>query len=162
MQIEERRQINAWAEGVTAFRDQVRANNDAHRYAALSLPLITDHEGIDLDHQGIDELRRRWDGICASIRARIYDRRLEAVDMRAAQLRRRRSSAVDAAEQQNLDDALQSLVLQRADIVQRRRTDTDPALRCTPAVDADICSDSNNDAWCNPQLKRPEEFTEEE
>lgn len=161
-QIEERRQINAWAEGLTDYRDQLRAANDAHRVVTLSKPLITGREGIDLDHQGVDELRRRWDAMCQNIRASIYDRRLDAIDVRTSQLRNRRARAGDPAEQQSIDDALQSLRLQRADIVERRRTDSDPALQCTPAAQSDVCSDSNNDAWCNPQLRRPEEFADDE
>jgi hypothetical protein len=161
-QIEERRQINAWADGLTEFRDELRANNDARRVIALSQPLITDHQGIDLDHQGIDELRQRWDAMCQSIRASIYDRRFDAVDARMALLRQQRLRAGTASDLQSIDSVLQALKQQRDELVERERTDSDPQLRCTPTAQADVCSDSNNDAWCNPQLRHPEEFADDE
>ena len=160
MQLEERRQINAWADGLGQFRDQLRANNDARRIVPLTHPLITDNQGIDLDHQGVDALRQQWDAMCANIRARIYDRRLSTIDNRVEQLRRERAYA-DLADQQHIDDELQSLRQQRADEVERRRTDSDPSLRCIPAAQADLCSDSNDDAWCNPQLRHPDEFVDD-
>jgi hypothetical protein len=161
-QIEERRQINAWADGLTEFRDELRANNDARRLAPLSHPLITDHEGIDLDHQGVDELRQRWDAMCQGIRASIYDRRFDAIDARVEQLRQQRLRTRNPSDLPEIDGRLQGLQQQRDELVQRQRTDSDPQLRCTPAAQAKACSDSNNDAWCNPQLRHPEEFADDE
>ena len=161
-QIDERQQINAWSAGLVEFRDHIRAGNDAGRPVLLSHPLITDRQGINLDHQGVDALRQQWDALCNSIRARIFDRRLEAIDIRVEQLQEQRGRTVDAAARQTIDDSLQSLKLQRADLVERRRTDSDPSLRCTPAAQADMCSDSNADTWCNPQSRHPEEFVDDE
>jgi hypothetical protein len=113
------------------------------------------------DRDGIDDVRRQWDAMCSNIRARIYDRRVGQIDARAAELRRQRSREGDAVERARMDSDLRSLAQQRTDQLDRRRTDSDPALRCVPASEAPVCSDSNNDAWCNPDLRRPGEFVDE-
>lgn len=161
-QIEERQQINVWADGLTDFRDQVRANNEAWRFSTLTHPLLTDRQGIDLDHQGIDALREQWDAMCANIRARLYDQRLSLIEERAAELRAQRARERDPNERQRLDGLIESIRQERNVEIERRRTDSDPSLRCTPAALASVCSNSNDEAWCNPQLKRPDEFVEEE
>lgn len=162
-QLEERREINSWAEGLVDFRDQLRAATDARRVVPPTHPLITDRQGIDLDHQGIDEVRRQWDAMCANIRARIYDRRFAVIDTRIAQLNRDRNRAIDGGtEQQQLDSQLEAARAQRADLAEQRRTDSNPTLRCMPAAQADVCSDNDQDPWCNPQLRREEEFADQE
>jgi hypothetical protein len=152
-QIEERRLINERADGLVGFLDQLRAE-DPGRRSTLSHPLFSDRDGID-------DVRRQWDAMCSNIRARIYDRRVGQIDARAAELRRQRSREGDAVERARMDSDLRSLAQQRTDQLDRRRTDSDPALRCVPASEAPVCSDSNNDAWCNPDLRRPGEFVDE-
>lgn len=153
-QIEERRQVNDRAEGLIEFLGRVRANNFARRRAVLTHPLLTDREGLD-------ELRQQWDAMCRNNRARIYDRRIGQIEARAAELRQRRWQTRDAAERGRIGDDLQSQQRQRNDEIERQRTDSDASLRCTPAAQAAVCSDSNDDAWCNPQLKQPREFIAE-
>lgn len=152
-QIEERGQINERAEGLVGFLDRLRAEGPSGR-SALTHPLFSDRDGID-------DVRREWDAMCANIRARIYDRRVGQIDARASELRRQRAREGDVVERTRLDSDLRALQQQRADQLDRRRTDSDPALRCVPAAEAPVCSDSNNDAWCNPDLRRPREFVDE-
>ena len=153
-QIEERRQINESAEGLIEFLDRIRANNLARRRVILTHPLLTDREGID-------ELRQQWDTMCRNTRARIYDRRIGQLEGRAADLRQRRRRSTDPVERERFDMDLLSLQQQRNDEIERRRTDGDPALRCTPAAQANVCIDSDADAWCNPQLAQPGDFVDE-
>lgn len=149
--IEERQEINARAEGLLEYLERVRADNVARRRNTDVLPLITDRNGID-------DLRGEWDDMCRSIRARIYDRRIGQIDARVSELRARRRQIADPVERARLDGDIDALAQQRRDELDRRRTDSDPALRCVPAAQAPVCSDSNHDAWCNPQLNRPNEF----
>jgi hypothetical protein len=153
-QIEERRQINESAEGLIEFLDRVRADNLAGRRSTATHPLISDRGGID-------DLRSQWDAMCSNIRARIYDRRLGQLDARIADLRRQRSREANPAERVRINGELQTLQQLRSDQVERRRTDSDPALQCIPAAQAPVCSHSSNDEWCNPELKRPRDFVDE-
>lgn len=57
---------------------------------------------------------------------------------------------------------LEAARAQRADLTEQRRTDSNPTLRCMPAAQADVCSDNDQDPWCNPQLRREEEFADQE
>lgn len=153
-QIEEREELNEHAEGLLEFLDQLRSSRFSGARSSVAHPLITDRAGVD-------EARRQWDAMCNNIRARIYDRRLGQIAARAAELRRRRAVVSDPAERAQLDDDLRSLQQQRGDQIERRRTDSDPALRCVPAAEAPACSDSNADPWCNPELMRPREFVDQ-
>lgn len=156
-QTQERDQLNDLADGLLDIRDTLRLNNERGRFVSVTHPLIVNRQGAD---QGIDELRRRWDAMCQDIRARIYERRFSEIDVSVGQLRYERTLASDPAELKRIDDALQALRLQRNDIAVRRRTDSDPALRCTPAIQANVCLDSDTNPWCNPRLGRPEEFVD--
>ncbi|MGE3141787.1 MAG: hypothetical protein AB7L65_00560 [Hyphomonadaceae bacterium] len=159
-QIEERRQVNAWANGLIEFRDLVRADNAARRRSTLTHPLLTDRQGIDADHQGIDGLRAQWDAMCRNIRDRIYDRRIGQLDARIVALRQQRLLAATPAERAPVDRALQSLEGQRDSELERRRTGGDPNLRCTPAAQSATCAPSDDNEWCNPRVRHPEEFTD--
>lgn len=150
-QIEERRQINAQAAGLIEFLDRIRADTVERRRTAAVHPLMTDRGGID-------DLRKEWDAMCRSIREGVYDRRIAQVEGRMLELRQRRGLERNPAELVRIDADLASLEVQRAAEVERRRTDSDPTLRCIPAAQANVCSNSNADAWCNPQLTRPNEF----
>jgi hypothetical protein len=69
--------------------------------------------------------------------------------------------AADPAERVRINGELRTLQQLRNDQVERRRTDSDPALQCVPAAQAPVCSNSSNDEWCNPELKRPRDFLDE-
>lgn len=153
-QIEERAEINARADGLAAFRDHLWASNSTGSRPSIAHPLMSDRNGID-------DVRRQWDAMCNAIRARLYDRRLAEIDARSAELRRRRAAAPDPAARAQFDSDLRALQLLRSDQLERRRTDTDPALRCVPAAESPVCSDSDDAPWCNPDILRPGEFLEE-
>jgi hypothetical protein len=153
-QIEEREEINARADGLIEFLDRLRAAGARGSGSGVAHPLITGSDGVD-------DVRRRWDAMCNTIRARIYDRRLGQVEARTLELRRRLAQASDPAERAQFYEGLRSLQEQRRDLLERRRTDSDPALRCVPAAEAPACSDSSNDPWCNPELARPSEFVDQ-
>lgn len=152
-QIDERRQINARGEGLVEYLDGVRATRYNGARAGVAHPLMSDRDGIDA-------LRAQWDEMCTNIRARIYDRRLGQIDSRTAELRRRRSRTTDPAVRAQIDSDLGTLQAQRADQLLRRRYDTDPTLQCVRAADAPVCSESDANVWCNPELARPEDFVE--
>jgi hypothetical protein len=150
-QIEERRQINTQAVGLIEFLDRIRADTVDRRRTNASHPLISDRGGID-------DLRREWDAMCLSIREGVYDRRIAQLEGRILELGQRRGLERDPATLAGINADLFSLLQQRDAEVERRRTDSDPTLRCVPAAQAQVCSNSNADAWCNPQLSRPNEF----
>lgn len=151
--IDERRQINDQALGLLDYLDRLREDNFDRRRTSETHPLISGAEGID-------DLRRRWDIACRSIRARIYDRRIGDIDTRLVDVRRRLRQTSDPVARAALMETLAGLQQQRRDEVERRRTDSDPALRCTPAAEAPVCSTSSEDPWCNPDLTRPGEFVD--
>jgi hypothetical protein len=150
-QVEERRQINAQADGIIEFLDRIRADTVERQRTAAVHPLMTDRGGID-------DLRKEWDAMCLSIREGIYDRRIAQFEGRILELRQRRGLERDLATLASINSDLYSLQQQRDAEIERRRTDSDPTLRCIPAAQAPVCSNSNADAWCNPQLSRPNEF----
>ena len=152
-QIEERKQINARGEGLVDFLDRLRAARYNRARSRVTHSLISDPDGIDA-------VRAQWDEMCGNIRERIYDRRLGQIDSRAAELRRRGARVADPAERAQLDSDLLRLQAQRADQLQRRRTDTDPALQCVRASEAPVCSESDANVWCNPELNRPRDFVD--
>ncbi|KAF0187355.1 MAG: hypothetical protein IV086_05460 [Hyphomonadaceae bacterium] len=152
-QIEERAQINARAEGLVAFLDRVRSDNLDQRRTRSTHPLLNDPGGID-------QLRREWDDMCLSIREGIYERRIGQIEARLAELRRRRALTPDPAEAARLDGEVQGLLRQRSDEASRKKTDSDPALRCTPSAQATVCSEKNGEAWCNPDKVRPGDFVD--
>jgi hypothetical protein len=152
--LEERRRINASADGLIEFRDDVRADNVESRITTVTHSLFTDRDGIDA-------LRREWDALCAGISARIFERRIGEIDSQAVALRQRRLIETDPAGLARIDAELARLRQQRSDQIERRRTGADPSLRCTPAAEAPVCSGADEEPWCNPQLGRPEDFTDE-
>jgi hypothetical protein len=161
-QIEEREQVTAWSEGLASFRDTIQANNNANRVTDLAHPLISDRPGIRREDEGVDTLRRQWDQMCQTIRARLYERRIGAIDSNAAAWRMQRQRATDAAERTRIDAELEALRVQRAAEVERRRTNADPALSCTPAAVAPACARDDSSPWCNPQLADPDQFPAKE
>ncbi len=150
-QVEERRQINAQAAGIIEFLDRIRADTVDRKRTDAAHPLMTDRGGID-------DLRKGWDAMCLSIREGIYDRRIAQFEGRILELRQRRGLERDLATLATINSDLFSLQQQRDAEIERRRTDSDPTLRCVPSAQAQVCSNSNADAWCNPQLSRPNEF----
>ena len=154
-QIEERREINDRAAGLEGFLDQMRAASYGRSRVSAAHTLINDRGGVD-------DVRRQWDVMCNNVRARLYDRRLAQIDARVSELRRQRFAAADPGARARIDEDLRALQLQRGDQIERRRTDSDPALRCVPAAEAPVCSESNDDPWCNPDHKRPGEFADED
>jgi hypothetical protein len=152
-QIEERTQINALADGIGPYLDRVRADSLDRRRTRATHPLLNDPGGID-------QLRREWDDMCLSIREGVYERRIGQLDARLAEARRRRALQPTATEAERLDAEMQALLRQRADEITRRRTDGDPALRCTPSAQAIACSEKNGEAWCNPDKVQAREFVD--
>jgi hypothetical protein len=150
-QVEERREINGVAEGLNEFRDAIHADNLNGRITAETHRLIT-------DAQGIDTLRRRWDALCEAVSARIFERRVGELDARAAALRQERTRAADPAELARIEGELLRLRAERNERYQQMRSGADPTLSCTPAAQARVCSGQQSEAWCNPQLERPDEF----
>ena len=149
--VEERRQINKEASGLMAYLERVQSDNFNRRRTTETHRLIT-------GAQGIDELRRQWDAACRNVRARIYDRRIGTFDTRIADLRRRARQTSDPAARASLTDNIAALQQQRRDEIERRRTDADPSLRCTPAAEAPVCAAASTDPWCNPERALPGEF----
>jgi hypothetical protein len=150
-QIQERRQINAQGAGLIEFLDNIRADTMDRRRTDANHPLMTDRGGID-------ELRKEWDAMCLSVREGIYDRRIAQLEGRIVDLRQRKSLERSPTELYRIDVDIMNLEQQRVTELERRRTDSDPTLRCVPAAMAPVCSNSNAEAWCNPQLNRPNEF----
>jgi hypothetical protein len=151
--VQERRQINARGTGLLQYVERIQADNFNRRRTNETHPLI-DGAG------GVDALRREWDAACRNVRARIYDRRIGDIEARLSQLRRQVRQTDDAVQRASLNASIADLAQQGRDEAERRRTDSDPSLRCTPAADAPICSRSSEDPWCNPELGRPSEFAE--
>ncbi len=152
--IEERQEVNTRAEGLLEYLERVRADNLGRRRSGETHPLITDRDGVE-------DLRSQWDAMCRSIRARIYDRRIGQIDARLSELRAYRRQVADPVERARVDGDLAGLTEQRRAELDRRRTDSDPALRCVPAAQAPVCSDASAEPWCNPQHGRPDEFRAE-
>jgi hypothetical protein len=142
-QVEERRRVNASVEGLIAYIDRIRLDNQDRRRTIATHPLMDDRGGLD-------ELRREWDTMCRSVREGIYDRRLGQIDARIAELRRRQGPETQMLE----------LLRQRRTVSEQRRTDSDPSLQCIPAAAADVCADGRKEPWCNPALTRPDDFIE--
>ena len=153
-QIEEREQVNQSAEGLLDYLDSIRADVAGGRRPSAVHPLMSDRGGID-------DLRRQWDETCLNIRARIYDRRIGRIEFQMSDLRAQVSRERDAAERNRLRGELRTLEQERDNQQLRRRYDTDPTLRCVSAQRAPVCSESSDEVWCNPQLKRPREFVSE-
>lgn len=149
--IEERRQINQQAAGLVEYLDAVRADTINRRRTRASHPLIADRDGLDA-------LRRDWDLMCNSRREAIYDRRIGQLDIRIAELRRQRSVETDPVQITRLEADLSSLSRQQFEESERRRTNSDPSLRCVPAALAPVCTTSSTEPWCNPGRTRPGEF----
>lgn len=151
--VDERRQINARAAGLLQYLDRIQADNYDRRRSSETHALI---DGAN----GVDALRREWDAACRTVRARIYDRRLGDFDARLSELRRQLRQSQDPVQRAALTTSITELTQQRRDEAERRRTDSDPSLRCTPAADAPVCSRTSEDPWCNPELRAPGEFAE--
>lgn len=150
-QVEERKRINAMAEGLVPFLDRLRADNFDERRTRATHPLMSNPGGVD-------QLRRDWDEMCESIRAGIYERRIGQIEARMSVMRTQRLRQTDTIEAARLDGEYQTLARQRTDLLTARRTDSDPALRCTPAVLAPVCTAKSTEAWCNPAKTQPREF----
>ena len=148
----ERRQINERTNGLLLYLERLQADNFERRRTNETHALI-DGEG------GIDALRREWDAACRAVRARVYDRRIGDLDARLFDLRQQVRQTQDAAERAALEVNIAELAQRRRDEVERRRTDSDASLRCTPAARAQVCSLTSEEPWCNPEIARPEEFT---
>lgn len=151
--VEERRQINARTEGLLQYLDRIQADNFNRRTTSETHPLI-DGAG------GVDALRREWDAACRTVRARIYDRRIGDVDGRLSDLRRQLRQSQDRVQRAALTTSISELTEQRRNLAERRRTDSDPTLRCTPAADAPVCSRTSDAPWCDPEVRAPGEFAE--
>ncbi len=151
--VEERREINALASGLVQYVERIQADNFDRRRSNERHALI---DGA----AGIDALRSEWDETCRRVRARIYDRRIGDLDTRLSEARRQLRQAQDRAQRETLSASVAVLVQQRRDEAERRRTDSDPGLRCTPAASAPACSLTSQDPWCNPDIARPNEFAQ--
>lgn len=149
--VSERREINTLTEGLVRYVERVQDDNFNRRRTTETHALI-DGAG------GVDALRREWDATCRSVRARIYDRRIGDLDGRLFEARRQLRQIQDPAQRATLEANIEQLAQQRRDQAEHRRTDSDPALRCTPAAMAPTCSLTSADPWCNPEIVRPEEF----
>lgn len=152
-QIEERTQINALAEGMASYLDRVRSDSLDRRRTRATHPLLSDPGGID-------QLRREWDDMCLNVREGIYERRIGQLDAQLAELRRQRQLQAATPEAGRIDAKVQDLLRRRSDELVRRKTDADPALRCTPSAHAAVCTDRNGEAWCNPDRVQPREFVD--
>lgn len=150
-QVEERRQINAQAGGLVSYLDRLRADNFDRRRTRATHPLFSNPGGVD-------ELRREWDAKCQTVRESIYDRRIGRLDAQIAELQRQRARQADPAQAATLDQSLQALTQQRTMEISNRRTDADPALRCTPSAAAPPCADDSKATWCRPERAAPQEF----
>lgn len=150
---EERREINALTAGLVQYVERIQNDNFDRRRTNETHALIDGAEGIDT-------LRREWDTTCRRVRARIYDRRIGDLDTRLAEARRQLRQTEDPAQREALNASIAELAQQRRDQGERRRTDSDPALRCASAASAPACSVTSRDPWCNPEIARPEEFAE--
>ncbi len=148
---EERRDINALTSGLVQYVERIQADNFDRRRTNETHALI---DGAD----GVDALRREWDETCRRVRARVYDRRIGDLDTRLSEARRQLRLTEDPTQREALDASIAQLVLQRRDQGERRRTDSDPALRCTSAASTPACSLTSQDPWCNPEIARPDEF----
>jgi hypothetical protein len=151
--VSERREINAQTAGLLEYVDGLHADNADRRRTNETHALITEAGGIDA-------LRREWDAACRSVRTRIYDRRIGTLDGRLSEARRQLRQTQDPAQRATLEANVSALAQQRRDELERRRTDSDPALRCTPAAEAPVCPRTSEEPWCNPNLRQPNEFAE--
>lgn len=151
--VTERREINTRTGDLVEYLERIQADNFDRRRTNESHALLDGGAGIDT-------LRRQWDAACQRVRARVYDRRIGDIDTRLADVRRRLRTTQDPVERAALETTFAELTAQRRSEVERRRTDSDPTLRCTPAIEAPACSHANADPWCNPELGRPDEFNE--
>lgn len=151
--VTERREINAATTGLLQYVDRLYADNADRRRTNEMHPLLN---GAD----GVDALRREWDAACRSVRARRYDRRIGALDARLSQARRELRQTQDPAQRATIEANVAALVQQRRDEAERRRTDSDPVLRCMPAAEAPVCARDSEEPWCNPEIGRPDEFAE--
>lgn len=149
--IDERKEINQKAAGLVEYLDAVRADTANRRRTKASHPLINDRDGLDA-------LRREWDVMCNSRRDAIYERRIGQIEIRIAELRRQRAAETDRAQISRFDADLSILARQQLDESERRRTNSDPSLRCVPAALAPVCTASSTEAWCNPARARPGDF----
>ena len=142
-QIEEREQVNQAAAGLSAFRDSIRRQNASSDRSALTHPLFTSEQG------GVDALRREWDELCNTIRLRIYEDRLGQVADLIRQRQQQRALATNPDERRRLDGELIGLRDQQILLARERDTQSNPALRCTPAREADACQPSDHEPWCD-------------
>lgn len=141
-QIEERERVNETSAGLTEFRDAVRRQNSSSDRSAITHPLVTG-EG------GIDALRREWDELCNTIRFQIYEERLGQVGDLIRQRQQQRALATTTEERRLLDQELVNLRDQVTLLQRERDTQSNPALRCTPAREADACTPSDHEPWCD-------------
>lgn len=151
-QVAERRQINERAAGLVDYLDRIQSDNFNRRRTTETHALI-DGAG------GVDALRREWAAACSRVRARIYDRRIGNFDAQAAEARRQLRLTQDPAQQATLTASIDNLIAQRRAETERRRLDSDPALRCTPPALAPACSRTAREPWCNPDIDQPGDFT---
>lgn len=152
-QVVERREINRHTAGLIEYLERIQADNFSRRRTNETHALVAGATGIDA-------LRRQWDQACARVQARVYDRRLGDIDTRLAEATRRLRATQDPLERAALETSIAELGAQRRSEVQRQRTNSDPTLRCTPAIEAPACSHANADPWCNPELHQPDQFNE--
>lgn len=150
--VDERQQINERADGLLQYLERIQSDNFDRRRTNETHALI-DGAG------GVDALRREWDAACQRVRARIYDRRIGNFDVQVAEARRQLRQNRDPAQQAALTATIDNLVAQRRAETERRRTNSDPALRCTSAALAPACSRTAREPWCNPDIDQPGEFT---
>lgn len=152
-QVDERKQINAAAEGLYAYLDSIRASTAERTRSKATLPILNEAGGIDA-------LRREWDQACQTIRDGLYDRRIGQLEARASELRRLRALRPDPAQLAQIDAELLQVEDKRLAQIENRRTDGDPTLRCVPASLAPVCAAASTELWCHPEKTRPEEFIE--
>jgi hypothetical protein len=152
-QVTERREINRQTANLVEYLERIQGDNFDRRRTDETHPLIDGGSGIDT-------LRRQWDAACRRVRARAYDRRIGDIETRLADVERRLDLAQDPVQRAELQGTRNELIAQRRSELQRRQTDSDPTLRCTPAIEAPACSHANADPWCNPELGQPDEFNE--
>lgn len=151
--VAERREINSATVDLIRYLERIQDDNFRRRRTSETHPLMAGAGGIDT-------LRREWDEACQRVRARIYDRRIGDIETRLTEVQRRIRQTQDPAERAALQTTINELVAQRRSEYERRRTDSDPTLRCTPAAEAPACSHANQDPWCSPEISRPDEFNE--
>ena len=134
--IEERARINAAAAGLIEYRERVRAGREQP------------HVLIAGNSDSIDALREQWDGACRNIRRQIYQGRIDVIEADLLRLRRR-FAIVSPADQAALTEERRRLEELQRQNVRLRDADGDPALYCTRAVEADVCSQNDHEPWCD-------------